>query len=61
MSLKTPDSQVDSSNLDHTVARTEIDTKEYHIVDAPISTDHPMLVISAKTTAKHTEDRDSTI
>ena len=52
MSLKTPDSQVDSSNLDHTVVRTETDTKEYHIVDPPISTDHPMLEICAKPTGK---------
>jgi hypothetical protein len=55
MALKIPDSQVESSNLDHTVVRATVDTKEYHIMDAPISTDHPMLVISAKATGKHTK------
>ena len=55
MALKIPDTQVDSSNLDHTVAHTTTETKEYHIVNAPISTNHPMLTISAKATSKHTK------
>ena len=55
MALKIPDQQVESSNLDHIVAHIAVDTKEYHIVDAPVRTDHPMLAISAKSRYKLTQ------
>ena len=54
LGLRTPDTQVFSSKIDHILARGSIHSKEYHVTTAPFRTDHPLLTIQVRTNGQNT-------
>jgi hypothetical protein len=49
ITLLVPDSEIYNNSIDHILAKPNIKFKDFHIVKAPIITDHPMLGITVET------------
>jgi Reverse transcriptase (RNA-dependent DNA polymerase) len=58
LALKKPETEIDSSKIDHILAKPMLATSACHIIQAPIETDHPLLTITVCTSgpneANHT-------
>ena len=56
--LRTPETEIWSTHIDHILARPHIQAKEYHVLKATVNTDHPLLTIdclqNVTTKPKHT-------
>jgi hypothetical protein len=54
LGLKTPDTEIFTSKIDHILARPTVHCKEYHVATAPFRTDHPLLTMQVLTNGPST-------
>ena len=48
LGLRQPETEIYSSKIDHILARPSIHSREYHVLEAPFETDHPLLTIQIR-------------